>query len=83
MFYKILCNFWLICCNIIGRLFCKRKGGHDLAGPYIYGQDVQTVPISLRHVIFPLLRASSVARTLLVSNDHETGFRDGSLQAPE
>ena len=34
--YEILCNFWLICCNIIGRLFCKRKGDHDLAGPYLY-----------------------------------------------
>ena len=41
--YKILYNFWLICCNIIGRLFCKRKGGHDLAksghdlaGPFFF-----------------------------------------------
>ena len=41
--YKILCNFWLICCHIIGRLFCKRKGGHDLAksghdlaGPFFF-----------------------------------------------
>ena len=33
--YKILYNLWLICCNIIGRLFCKRKDGQDLAGPIL------------------------------------------------
>ena len=31
--YEILYNSWLICCTIIGRLFCKRKDDHDLAGP--------------------------------------------------
>lgn len=33
MRYEVLYNFWLICCTIIGRLFCEGKGGCDLVGP--------------------------------------------------
>ena len=55
MTYEILYNFWLICCNIIGRLFCKRKGGHDLAGPIRPDQLCQTQLCNWSSILLPLL----------------------------